>query len=263
MKFIIQHNLINAQSLEKIRAATTHLPVVWVGAIPFSEEITSNDPIEGTDYIPYGSSLLSRVGAKHGWRGLHYDLTKLNYENFVRNRTDMLNNGVNTVIDVYNFLLDAPADSTWFTRPSLDNKQYAGCVMGTVELREWLMSMMESGPGTYHMAADTKIVLDNPKEISAEWRWFIVGGEIVSGSMYRAHNQMHVREELDKSVIDEAQKMADIWLPCECVVMDTALVDGEMQVVEFNCINSSGFYDHNVKAVFDALYDYHDKVSVK
>lgn len=258
MKFIIQHNLINAQSLENIRVATQHLPVVYVGAIPFSEEITSNELIEGTDYIPYGSTLLSRVAAKRGWEGLHYDLDKLNYENFVVNRNDMLNWNVITAKNAYDFLMhSAKDDEEWFTRPSLDNKQYSGCVMGTVELREWLLSMMESGPGSYYMSPDAKIVLDSPQEISAEWRWFIVGGKVITGSMYRAHNQMNVKRELDASVIEEAQRMADVWLPCDCVVMDTCLVDGEMKVIEFNCINSSGFYDNDIKSVFDALYDYH------
>lgn len=259
MKFLIQHNLINAQSLEKIRVATQNLPVVYVGAIPFSEEITTNELIEGTDYIPYGSTLLSRVGAKHGWKGLHYDLDKLNYQNFTNNRFDMLNHGVNKVSDVYKFLLSAPEDSMWFTRPSLDNKQYSGCVMGTVELREWLLSMMESGPGSYHMSPDAKIVLSSPQEIQAEWRWFIVGGKVITGSMYRAHDQMNVKRELDAAVIDEAQAMADVWLPCDCVVMDTCLVDGEMKVIEFNCINSSGSYDNDMKAVFEALYEHHSR----
>ena len=262
MKFVIQHNLINAQSLEKIRKATTHLPVIWVGAIPFSEEITSNEPLVGVDYIPYGSNLLARVAAKRGWKGLHHDLTKLNYRNFVEHRDDMVNNQIRTAKE---FVLQLESNQDrwreeYFIRPSLDDKQFSGTVMKPKEIIEWFKSMMESGPGSYYMHPDTDIVISVPKNIQAEWRWFIVDGKIISGSMYRAHGQMQLKHETDPQVVKEAQLLADIWLPCDCVVMDTALVGDEVKVLEFNNINSSGFYDHDISAVFDAIYEYHLKV---
>jgi hypothetical protein len=37
--------------------------------------------------------------------------------------------------------------------------------------------------------------------------------------------------------------------------MDLALVDGEMKVIEFNTINSSGLYDHNTEAIILALWE--------
>jgi hypothetical protein len=261
MKFVIQHNLINAQSLEKIRRATGHLPVVWVGAIPFTEEIAANEDLGGLNYIPYGSNLLARVAAKRGWKGLHHDLTKLNYHNFVEHRSDMVNDQIQTAKELV-FFLENNQDrwhKEYFIRPSLDDKQFSGTVMEPKEIIEWFKSMMESGPGSYYMAPETDIVINTPKTIQAEWRWFIVGGKVISGSMYRAHDQMNLQQELDTAVIEEAQRLADVWLPCDCVVMDTALVDDEVKVLEFNNINSSGFYDHDIKSVFNALFDYHTK----
>jgi hypothetical protein len=261
MKFVIQHNLINAQSLEKIGKATEHLPVVWVGAIPFSEEIASNEKLEGLEYIPYGSNLLARVAAKRGWKGLHHDLTKMNYRNFVENRVDMLNTTVMSAEKAVELLSqDANPYSKYFIRPSLDDKQFSGTVMEPKEIIEWFKSMMGSGPGSYYMSPETDIVINLPKKIQAEWRWFIVDGKIISGSMYRAHDQMQLKQETDIEVIKEAQALADVWLPCDCVVMDTALVDNKVYVLEFNNINSSGFYKHDIKAVFNALYEYHTKL---
>ena len=83
--------------------------------------------------------------------------------------------------------------------------------------------------------------------------------KIVSGSMYRIHNQPYRLREIEKTIIDKAQALADIWLPMDCVVMDTALVDGCIKVIEFNTINSSGFYDNDVGAVFKSLWEYHTK----
>ena len=61
----------------------------------------------------------------------------------------------------------------------------------------------------------------------------------------------------DQKMIDEAQTFADKWLPSECCVMDIALVNGELKVIEFNAINSSGMYDSDVVAIFKALWEYH------
>lgn len=100
------------------------------------------------------------------------------------------------------------------------------------------------------------IVLDTPEEILAEWRYFIVGGKIISGSMYRHKGQMHQKAELDADVLTEAQKFANKWLPAPNCVMDLALTNDGVKVIEFNCLASSGFYDNDVKAIFKALWDY-------
>jgi hypothetical protein len=258
MKFLLQQNLMNKPQLEEVAKATEKYPRVVCDVIPFTRIITSDEPLEGTEYIPYGSTLLSTMGLDFGWRGHYLDLDVMNYRAFIENRKDMLNDMVMSVQDARNFLSGSDPYSKWFTRPSEDLKQYSGVVMEAGEIVPWFTSMMEAvGGGSYYMDPKTEVVLSTPKIISAEWRWFIVGGKIVSGSLYRAHGQLRKIRELDVPVIEEAQALADIWLPHPCVVMDTALVDGEMKVVEFNCINASGFYANDIPAVFDALWEYH------
>ena len=260
MKFAIQHNLMNEDQLHDVAAAVKNYPHIFVGVIPFSREITSNYPIEGVDYIPYGSTLLTNLAAELEWTGLHFDVTKLNYRNFLANHPHMLNDNVLNCREAVAFLKTLPSDMELFTRPSEDLKQYSGQVMKVGDIWPWLQSMMEAvGGGSYYMDPATEIVLSSPKDISAEWRWFIVGGKIVSGSMYRAHGQLRKLRELDQAVIEEAQALADIWLPCDCVVMDTALVGDDIKIIEWNTINSSGFYDNDVPAVFNALWAYHNK----
>jgi ATP-grasp domain-containing protein len=58
--------------------------------------------------------------------------------------------------------------------------------------------------------------------------------------------------------IERKTNMANVWLPAACCVMDTCLLDtGELKVVEFNCINGSGFYDHDVKKIMKVWWEYH------
>lgn len=263
MKFLIQHNLMNEGQLNLTADAVKPFPHEFVGLIPFSHEITSNEPIEGVDYIPYGSTLLTNLAYDRGWTGLHFDLDKFNYTAAIENRSDMLNGG--TILPAWKMIENLKYDDLdmqIFMRPSEDLKHFSGAVdtaRNFVEMLEDMIGVWESGDvGSYALNPDTDIVVAKTQKISAEWRWFIVGGKIISGSMYRAHGQLRKLRELDKAVIDEAQALADIWLPDDCVVMDTALVGDEIKVIEFNCINSSGFYDNDVPAIFKALWDYHD-----
>ena len=261
MKFLIQHNLMNTAQLELVHKAVEKFPHQYVGLIPFSRELTSDQPVEGVDYIPYGSTLMSTIGLEYKWRGLFLNLDQFNYRAAVNNRDDMLNDDLILPVEgVVEFLRSRPSTEQWFVRPSHDLKQFSGMVIEAGECVDWFNNAVQcDSSGTYKIESGTDIVVAEPKNIEAEWRWFIVGGKIVDGSMYRARNQLIKQHETDWLVIKEAQLFADTWLPSPCVVMDTALVNGELKVIEFNCINASGTYNHDVDIIFSSLYDYCNK----
>lgn len=260
MKFLVQHNLIATVTLEQLKEVVKNFPHEFVGLIPFSREITSDEPLTGTKYIPYGSTLFTTLALTAGWEGLHFNPSTFNYRASTQNRPDMLNSEmIMTVKDASVFLQNCDDGEDWFIRPSEDLKHFSGQVIKAGECAAWLNDAMSLPPesGTYAMSPDLEVVISTPRNINAEWRWFIVDGKIVNGSMYRCHGQLIKNPEHDKAVINEAQALADIWLPDSCVVMDTALVDDTLYVIEFNCINSSGFYGHNVGEIFTALYQFH------
>lgn len=258
MKFMIQHNLINTQSLLEISYAIADKPNVYVGVIPFSNEITSNEELVGIDYIPYGSTSLTNIAYQRGYKGLHFDLENFSYKTAHANRNDMLNaEHILYVEDAIKFLQSFPDDKLWFARPDKDLKHFTGMVMESKELWQWLTDAMRCGSsGTYKMEEDMIIVLAEPKVIQAEWRYFVIDNKIIDGSMYRYRGNFFKKRETSSIVLAEAQTFADKWLPSPCVCMDLALVDDQVKVIEFNCINSSGFYDNNVDAIFDAWYQF-------
>lgn len=255
MKFLIQHNLMNTEQLAQVAEAVKTFPHQFVGLMPFSRELKSEQPIVGHDYIPYGSTLLTTLGLEYQWRGLYFDLKNFDYQTAAKNRSDMLNaEQLMTISEAIPFLKRQPKQD-WFIRPALDLKHFSGQVIDSEDCASWLKDAMEcDSSGSYKMDGDMVVVLATPKNISAEWRWFVVDGKIVSGAMYRCHGQLVKRREEDAEVIAEAQKMAEAWLPNENCVMDLALVDGAVKVIEFNCINASGFYGHDVGNIFSALY---------
>jgi hypothetical protein len=87
-----------------------------------------------------------------------------------------------------------------------------------------------------------------------------VDGEVVSGSFYRIDGQLKSERILDGDFMSPAQEFAEGWLPHQCCVMDLAHMPYyETKILEFNCINGSGFYDHDIGKVINQLYEYHGK----
>lgn len=250
---------MNERQLLLTKQAVEHYPHEFVGLIPFTDDIISDTPLDGCDYIPYGSTRFTMIASQRKWEGCHFDLARFNYAAATRIRDDMLNDEyILPIVAAITFLKQQPDNSLWFIRPSEDLKQFSGMVIEAKECQDFLTDAMEcASSGSYKLDPDTMVVLAKPKNIQAEWRWFIVGGKVISGSMYRHNGQLVKIRENDADVIAEAQLLADKWLPDPCCVMDIALVDDQPKVIEFNCINSSGFYDHDICAIFDALWQHH------
>lgn len=254
MKFLVQMNLIHEMGLAKVREAIQPYSHQYVSVIPFSNEFISSEPVEGTDYIAYGSTLFIKLGHELEWKGVYFNYDNFNYEAAVKYRSDMLNDYVILSARETIPFLESGDVEKWFIRPSLDLKHFNGQVIDRQECITWLKDAMNcASSGSYQIDQDLQIVLAEPKHIQAEWRWFIVDGKIISGAMYRCRGQLVKYPELDPDVIAEATKLSEGWLPHRNCVMDTALVDNKLYVVEFNCINGSGFYGHDVNAIFKAL----------
>jgi hypothetical protein len=261
MKFILQDNLINEDHLLQMKYAMEPYPHTCVGVIPFSKEISHQDgELTGTDYIPYGSTLFTMLTYDLGWKGLYFDLDRFNYTSFLENRDDMLNSNVMEITEAIEFLSGLPKDSDWFVRPSEDLKLFTGMVDTAENIVDWFKDAMEcESSGSYKIEKGTDVVVSDPRNIQAEWRYFIVDGKIVSGSMYRYEGRLYKQRVTEQDILDEAQTFADKWLPHQNVVMDLALVDDKLKVIEFNCINSSGFYDNDIESVITALWEYENK----
>jgi hypothetical protein len=80
------------------------------------------------------------------------------------------------------------------------------------------------------------------KAILAEWRCWLVGGEMVEVSQYRHNGQMARERGAPVEVHTFVGQIARQWLPAPCVVMDVALTPEGLHVLEFNPIHGSGWY---------------------
>ncbi len=256
----IQANLLDNVQISQITDALTALNIAYVPlqVIPFCDDITYGaEPPKGHDVIPYGSAKLSKLAQKMGWTGMFFDLDKFRVDTWNANRSDMLNDDARVMlVSELNKEFETIDDmELFFIRPVEDLKAFNGTLTVAKEIRRW-MSSVESGNFSFN--PDTPVIVARPKNILAEWRWFIVDGKVVSGSTYKMHGQRLTQKETDQDVIDEAQEMANQWLPNKTCVMDVGLTKDGPKVIEFNCFNSSGFYYHDISAVVKAVTEYVD-----
>jgi uncharacterized protein YuzB (UPF0349 family) len=260
--WVIQTNLLDQLQIDEMKDAILKAGGIVVGAtvIPFSDGVGLSAEIIGTDVIPYGSTKLTHLGVSRKWSGVYFNddfcTTAWNL-----NRTDMLNqNGKEMTVRQLisfadeNYDIERESDVQLFIRPVNDLKEFNGTVTTVREIRMW-MSSVDSG--NFSFSEDTMVALSAPVELIAEQRWFIVDGKVIDGSQYRQqgyHVLTHIPEEQWPELYGRMQKLADVWLPCTTCVMDLAILeDHSVKVIEFNCINSSGFYKHDVQKIVNAL----------
>jgi hypothetical protein len=253
--WVVQSNGIRTSQVLPLVAALRRQgePFVDVGLEQGTGLIAPIDPGLGLNLIPYGSTLLVKVALAAGWRHLFFDPETFRVEAWLANHPRMLNADA-TILS----LSDAKALSDqireeWFIRPVHDLKEFAGHVMKAKAIRPWVEVLEE---GDCEIDGSTLVALSAPKEIQMEWRYLIVGGRIVTGSSYRFRGQPQARRELEADVLAEAQALANMWLPHPCCCMDVALCNDELRVVEFNGLNATGFYDHDIDGFVRAVSDY-------
>ena len=77
--------------------------------------------------------------------------------------------------------------------------------------------------------------------------------KVVTGSVYRIGGRAEISPDVEDDVLDYARGVIDTWTPAHSFVMDVALTGEGLKVIEFNNINSSGFYAINVPKYVDAI----------
>jgi hypothetical protein len=94
------------------------------------------------------------------------------------------------------------------------------------------------------------------KEIYAEFRFYVVDGKVITGSMYKHSNKVYyvnVTEFSDPELWKIAQERVDQWCPNRAFALDIAMTENEYEVIEINAINSAGFYACDMGKFINAI----------
>lgn len=212
-----------------------------IGMVPFSGEVVSIDGEQKLEDLTgpvfgCGKGSMKHAARRYGWVPGYIEAA--DYTDCLKHYGEhMLNHDaiVGKLSEV------EPIDDRFFVRPDADNKSFNGQVMTIDEFMDWqrTMSAMEDSAT---VTKDDIIILAPLKEIYAEYRFYVVDGKVITGSLYKSRDTVVYVECIDQTVIDYAQAMANLYSPSIAFVLDIADTPDGCKVLETNSISSSGFY---------------------
>ena len=94
---------------------------------------------------------------------------------------------------------------------------------------------------------DETIVVSDIKEIQEEYRFFIHKDKILASSRYMLNSEVNPSNIVPEFLTDCAKDYAKLYNPADIFVMDLAVTNEGIKIVEYNCWNASGFYHCNIR----------------
>jgi hypothetical protein len=252
-RWIIQSNLGSSRDIDTIAQACAELELecLKVAAIPFSAELP-NVPTDAPAIFYGSSNFVTNVHRSARWTpGAFFDEAAFQFTQTLAHYGERCLNADAQFMTMAGLAAAGlPDDARLFVRPVADLKEFAGAEFELGDYREWYGRL--SG-GDFVIGPDTAIIASSIKHIEHEWRLFVVDGKVVSGSHYRAGGLLAVSPEVPPEVIGFGEEMAAIWSPAPVFVLDVALSNESLSVVEINGFNSSGFYASNIRDIVSAV----------
>lgn len=256
--WILQKNLIKETDLQEIKEALRADDVSFeeVKIIPFSDELPKIKKTEGFN-IFYGSTtlILNAYANENFSEGIFYDKEVFNMKNYFEQWSQHMLNYDSEILTFNEIVNKAYKTGNWFVRPIYDDKSFSGKVMTFEEIANLESSLAESN--NPYLDENTLVVISKPKTIVKEWRHFIVNKEIVSSSKYAEYgNVSKSGDDVPAELLEFVENRCQEYVPNDIFVMDTALHDDNYKIVECNCFNDTGFYDHDIKKIIKAINQY-------
>lgn len=229
------------------------IPHHVVRVIPFIHEVDGVVPDVSGPVVVYGCIGVHKLALEQGWKPgvfTNADFTTTSYK--ILGDLFLNKDAVPMRLSEVEAWLRTYGGDHFFIKPDGDNKEFAGTVMSRDEFAGWHADMLGIG---YLESNDFDVVVSRPKSLGCEWRVIVVDGRIVTSSLYKQYGMVkaerHILPEVEAAVYDAHKRFA----PAPAYVVDIAQADDAYKVVEYNTLNSAGFYDCDVRAVIDAVTD--------
>ena len=261
MHWILQTNLFNETEWDTLVSSLERFNVPYSvhKVIPFIGELIPPATPSRDKVICFGSYSMRHTARANKWNPGVYDLFDVNFKVQHEHWGDDMLNADSIVTPFKDAVIDCPT----FIRPIDDSKYFAGKVFEADEWNKWRDSICKDHEDYGNcLTPDTLVQLCKPKVIYAEYRYWIVNGEIVTKSRYKLGNRVTYSSDVDKHIdywvsgrtrgIEAIPRNPLPWLP-KAFVIDVCDTPEGIKIVELNTLNSSGLYAGNVADIVVAL----------
>lgn len=182
--------------------------------------------------------------------GIFYNEQNFDQAHYGQLNLPLLNSGASLYPIRTNLYLSFPTDV--FIKPSKDQKSFnAGILDKGRTIHEFVTSQMH-----HESYIDEMAVIAPCKKILAEYRFFVVEQQVITGSQYRRDNKLQISSTIPRKVWDIAKEFALLYQPHDVFTMDLAETPEGTLIVEYNCWNASGLYATDVTKIFGVIDEY-------
>lgn len=254
MHWVLSKNLKSDGQYETLlkQLARQDTPYTLIGTVPFSGEVIE---VEGDlkladitgPVFGCGKGSMKIVTNQYGWTPGYIDAA--DYVEAMLGYGDHL---LNSKCTWGNLSVLHPPRGRFFVRPIEDDKSFNGQIMDHASFLDWQRTMCAMEDSAT-VTKDTGIVIAPLREIYAEYRFYVVNGEVVTGSLYKSRDTVIYKECIDEGVIDFAREMVKLYNPSIAYVIDIADTPKGLRVLETNSISSSGFYAIDIGKFVNAI----------
>ena len=253
MHWILQHGFLPEHAWNALVAALDRFGIAYSvhAVMPRVGELTPAPVLQNNNVICIGSYSMRHVAARCGWTPGVFDL---HAQGFEQQRAHWGKHMLNFHSVVATVEAAAFTGERMFVRPTTDSKQFSGRVFTAQEFAAWRDSICH--PSAHHetsLAPSTEIQLSKPATIHAEYRFWVVKGELITQSIYKRGSQVIYASDVDERVSRFVKERIEEWSPHETFVIDACDSAEGMRIVEINTLNSSGLYAADVQRLVLAL----------
>lgn len=161
-------------------------------------------------------------------------------------------------------ILDRSYKTSIFVKPLNDLKLFSGCLINPGQtLRQVLTDKNEIQNLSNYL--EQVLISNNCPQIVEEFRCYVVNKEVITISRYRSGDSTDFESAMtfDNNYTIQIKEFAqhvikNVYSPCDNFTIDIATLNtGELKVIEYNCLTTSGLYEANTKDLFNALKGYY------
>lgn len=256
INWIIQKNLVRSEVLEQMKNAIKKDGEYFeeVKIVPFSldlPQILHNDMFN----IVYGSTtFMLNAYENERWKtGVFFDHERFSMSHYVQVwGSNMLNFEGNLIRLDQIKEIKSKAETNWFLRPNYDGKEFAGFVDRFEKLIEWSERICSLKMSNFN--SETLVWISKPHLIQKEWRLFVVDNKIVSAARYMVNGDLAISlNDLPFEMLEFANDRINEFRLHDVYVMDIALCENQYKMIECNCFNGTGFYQHDIEKIVFAI----------
>lgn len=261
LNWLVQTNLVKEELFPSIEEAAKKHGHGCVGLkiIPFSDSVEfladiGFAPPEGK-LIPYGSTSMIKMFDRSKWnkQGFFFNQENLRTSKWVQELGIRMLNWDARFGTLKSFI-GAPLDERrFFVKPDNDLKDFTGSSLCMAEIATFYDQVSAGG---FCFNTDIPIVVSSLKNTGWEYRIFMIKDRAIAWSSYKLKEMCLTDKRVPSEVIRFAQDTAQIWRPDEAYVIDVCETDDGFKVVEFNCLNASGFYSCDVEKIVREVSEY-------